>query len=122
MTYSEFRYLWQVGRLASGGAVRLRDVTNAMTVSKVSVFRAVERLEHAGYVDKSRDRKIRLTEKGQKILEEYRCAMRCLQERLLAPLGFAEDRAEEEAMRLVSALSEKGRKQIASAWQGVDER
>ena len=122
MTYSEFRYLWQVGRLASGGAVRLRDVTNAMTVSKVSVFRAVERLERAGYVDKSRERKIRLTEKGQKILEEYRYAMRCLQERLLAPLGFAEDRAEEEAMRLVSALSEKVRKQIASAWQGVAER
>ena len=57
MTYSEFRYLWNVREVEKDNASRLRDITNVMTVTKVSVFRALERLEKGGYVQKSKDRK-----------------------------------------------------------------
>ena len=64
MTYSEFRYLWNVREVEKDNVARLRDITNIMTVTKVSVFRALERLEKGGYVQKSKDRKICLTEEG----------------------------------------------------------
>lgn len=54
MTYSEFRYLWNVGEVEKDNVARLRDITKIMTVTKVSVFRALERLEKSGYVKKAR--------------------------------------------------------------------
>ena len=54
MTYSEFRYLWNVGEVEKDNVARLRDITKIMTVTKVSVFRALERLEKSGYVKKSK--------------------------------------------------------------------
>ena len=38
MTYSEFRYLWNVREVEKDNVARLRDITNIMTVTKVSVF------------------------------------------------------------------------------------
>ena len=69
MTYSEFRYLWNVREVEKDNVSRLRDITNVMTVTKVSVFRALERLEKSGYVQKNKDRKIYLTEKGRGFFE-----------------------------------------------------
>ena len=75
MTYSEFRYLWNVREVEKDNVARLRDITNIMTVTKVSVFRALERLEKGGYVQKNNERKIFLTEKGRVFLEEYEQAI-----------------------------------------------
>lgn len=33
MTYSEFRYLWNVREVEKDNASRLRDITNVMTVT-----------------------------------------------------------------------------------------
>ncbi len=87
MTYSEFRYLWNVREVEKDNVARLRDITNVMTVTKVSVFRALERLEKGGYVQKSKDRKIYLTEKGR---------------------GF---------LKVVCVLSDESRGKIVRAWQ-----
>lgn len=54
MTYSEFRYLWNVREVEKDNVARLKDITNVMTVTKVSVFRALERLEKGGYVQKAK--------------------------------------------------------------------
>ena len=62
ITYSEFRYLWNVGEVEKDNVARLRDITKIMTVTKVSVFRALERLEKSG---KARQEKIQ--NKGVKI-------------------------------------------------------
>ena len=62
ITYSEFRYLWNVGEVKKDNVARLRDITKIMTVAKVSVFRALERLEKSG---KARQEKIQ--NKGVKI-------------------------------------------------------
>ena len=107
MTYSEFRYLWNVREVEKDNVARLRDITNVMTVTKVSVFRAIERLEKGGYVQKSKDRKIYLTEKGRGFLKEYEQAIFFLEE----------DTAEEEAMRIVCVLSDESRGKIVRAWQ-----
>lgn len=88
-----------------------------MTVTKVSVFRALERLEKGGYVQKSKDRKIYLTEKGRGFLKEYEQAIFFLKEKMLQFAGIEEDTAEEEAMRLVCVLSDESRKMIVRAWQ-----
>ena len=112
MTYSEFRYLWNVREVEKDNASRLRDITNVMTVTKVSVFRALERLEKGGYVQKSKDRKIYLTEKGRGFLKEYEQAIFFLKEKMLQFAGIEEDTAEEEAMRLVCVLSDESRKRL----------
>lgn len=117
MTYSEFRYLWNVREVEKDNASRLRDITNVMTVTKVSVFRALERLEKGGYVQKSKDRKIYLTEKGRGFLKEYEQAIFFLKEKMLQFAGIEEDTAEEEAMRIVCVLSDESRKMIVRAWQ-----
>ena len=117
MTYSEFRYLWNVREVEKDNVARLRDITNIMTVTKVSVFRALERLEKGGYVQKSKDRKICLTEKGRTFLEEYEQAIFFLKEKMLQFAGIEEDTAEEEAMRIVCVLSDESRGRIVRAWQ-----
>lgn len=96
---------------------RLRDITNIMTVTKVSVFRALERLEKGGYVQKNNERKIFLTEKGRVFLEEYEQAIFFLKQKLLAYAGLEDCMAQEEAMRLVCVLSDESRKMIVRAWQ-----
>ena len=117
MTYSEFRYLWNVREVEKDNVARLRDITNVMTVTKVSVFRALERLEKGGYVQKNNERKIFLTEKGRVFLEEYEQAIFFLKQKLLAYAGFEDCMAQEEAMRLVCVLSDESRKMIVRAWQ-----
>lgn len=117
MTYSEFRYLWNVREVEKDNVARLKDITNVMTVTKVSVFRALERLEKGGYVQKNNDRKIFLTEKGRVFLEEYEQAIFFLKQKLLAYAGLEDCTAQEEAMRLVCVLSDKSRKMIVRAWQ-----
>ena len=117
MTYSEFRYLWNVREVEKENVARLRDITNVMTVTKVSVFRALERLEKGGYVQKNNDRKIFLTEKGRVFLEEYEQAIFFLKQKLLAYAGLEDCTPQEEAMRLVCVLSDKSRKMIVRAWQ-----
>lgn len=117
MTYSEFRYLWNVREVEKDNVARLRDITNIMTVTKVSVFRALERLEKVGYVQKSKDRKIYLTEKGRALLKEYEQAIFFLKEKMLQFAGIEENMAEEEAMRIVCVLSDESRGRIVRAWQ-----
>lgn len=117
MTYSEFRYLWNVREVEKDNVARLRDITNIMTVTKVSVFRALERLEKGGYVQKNNERKIFLTEKGRVFLEEYEQAIFFLKQKLLAYAGLEDCMAQEEAMRLVCVLSDESRKMIVRAWQ-----
>ena len=117
MTYSEFRYLWNVREVEKDNVARLKDITNVMTVTKVSVFRALERLEKGGYVQKSKDRKIYLTEKGRGFLKEYEQAIFFLKEKMLQFAGIEEDTAEEEAMRIVCVLSDESRGKIVRAWQ-----
>ena len=96
---------------------RLKDITNVMTVTKVSVFRALERLEKGGYVQKSQDRKIYLTEKGRLFLKEYEQVIFFLKEKMFQFAGIEEDTAEEEAMRIVCVLSDESRGKIVRAWQ-----
>ena len=117
MTYSEFRYLWNVREVEKDNVARLRDITKIMTVTKVSVFRALERLEKSGYVQKSKDRKIYLTEKGRGFLKEYEQAIFFLKEKMLRFAGIEEDMAQEEAMRIVCVLSDESRGKIVRAWQ-----
>ena len=118
MTYSEFRYLWNVREVEKDNVARLKDITNVMTVTKVSVFRALERLEKGGYVQKSKDRKIYLTEKGRGFLKEYEQAIFFLKEKMLQFAGIEEDTAEEEeGMRIVCVLSDESRGKIVRAWQ-----
>ena len=106
MTYSEFRYLWNVREMEKDNVARLKDITNVMTVTKVSVFRALERLEKGGYVQKSKDRKIYLTEKGRGFLKEYEQAIFFLKEKMLQFAGIEEDTASDES-----------RGKIVRAWQ-----
>lgn len=117
MTCSEFGYLWKIGDIAKRKIVRLKDITAEMNVTKVSVFRAVERLERNGYVEKKGDKGITITDNGRQLLEEYSKAIMFIKEKLICVVTVNGRAAEEEAMRIVCVLSNESRGMIVRAWQ-----
>lgn len=54
MTTAELRYLIATDELCGGTCgVKLTEIAEKVNVSKVSVYRAVERLEKNGYVERN---------------------------------------------------------------------
>lgn len=73
MTKAELRYLMAIDMLYDGiSGVKLTEIAAEMAVTKVSVYRAMERLEGNGYIERNEKNKVILTEKGKKTVDDYR--------------------------------------------------
>ena len=72
MTLSEYRYLLTINRLYNGAAgIRLTAIAAAMEVTKVSVFKAVEKLEQEGLIARDAKNRVIMTQHGKDQLEKY---------------------------------------------------
>ncbi len=114
MTYSELNYMRSVKRLSDGDGTRMCDMSGQMCVSRVSVFRAVERLEKGGFLTKDRNRRITLTEKGEETLGKYEIVIGFLVKKLVEVVGFGVHESEEEATRIACVLSEVSLERISN--------
>lgn len=119
MTASELKYLITIYNLCKGsGSVRLVDVAEQMNVSKVSVYKAVARLEKNGYaVHKNKD--MQLTALGEATLAEYFVVINFMQNHLQAHCKVPAAVAYSDALRVVCAFSDVSRKGLYSFINGV---
>ena len=115
MTTAELRYLIATDELCDGTCgVKLTEIAEKVNVSKVSVYRAVERLEKNGYVERNEKNKVVLTEHGKKQLSDYTEIMAFVIAHLVSRCGTPEDIAYNDALGVVCALSDISRGSVAN--------
>lgn len=111
MTAAELRYLIAIDALYDGtSGIKLIAITEKMGVSKVSVYRAVERLEKGGYAMRDERNKVVLTAHGEKSLAEYMVLQKWLAEHLETHCGVSGDIAYRDAVDAVCALGDESRR------------
>ncbi len=113
MTQSELRYLIAVQFLdRDGNGVKLTDIAEKAKVTKVSVYRAVERLEKNGYICRNERNKVVLTEEGKKSLAIYQAVVSHMQTHLETYFSISSEEAYEDALGVACALGISSREAI----------
>lgn len=108
MTSAELRYLMAIDELYDGTAgVRLTAIADRMNVTKVSVFKAAERLEQEGCTQRDEKNKVIITQKGYEQLEKYDMLIAWLGCHLERNCRVPADIARRDAMGAVCAFSEE---------------
>lgn len=115
MTTAELRYLIATNELYYNQVgVKLTSIAEKMGVTKVSVYRAIERLERSGYVERNEKNKVILTQKGSQILREYMVIVNFVRAHLVCHCGTPEEMAYQDALGVACALSDISRSSIAA--------
>ncbi len=112
MTASELKYLLTVNELneQSDGA-KMVAIAKKLNVSKVSVYRAVERLSASGYMEQS-GKAIVLTDKGKAAINEYLIVVGFIGNKLEKHCNTPKEVAFDEAVAAACALGEASRKAV----------
>jgi Mn-dependent DtxR family transcriptional regulator len=84
-----------------------------MGVSKVSVYRAAERLEKNGYAARDERNKVVITELGAKQLQDYMVIVTYISRALENSCGTPPEMAYQDAIGVVCALGEYSRSKVA---------
>ena len=112
MTVSELKYLMAVKEFADdGGGAKMASLSRSMSVSKVSVYHGMERLEEKGYIERC-GKKIVLTSAGRDVLEEYALLIGFMCRHLALHCGTPESIAKVDAIGAVCALSDVSRRGV----------
>lgn len=110
MTSAELRYLLAINDLYDGtGGIKLTAIAAKMGVSKVSVYRAVERLEKSGYVERDDKNKVVITETGDEQLAKYKILINWLSHHLAVHCSVSRDIADCDAIGAICAMSDESR-------------
>lgn len=114
MTVAEIKYLIAVNDLSdeTKGA-RLTDIGIKMGVSKVSVYRAMDRLEKSGYIKRDEMNRIVILEYGHQELEIYTKLINFVCNHLVNQFNTPSDIAYNDAIGAVCALSDESLDGIA---------
>ncbi|MBQ9747835.1 MAG: helix-turn-helix domain-containing protein [Clostridia bacterium] len=120
MTTAELRYLIATNALHKElGGVKLTSIAERVGVSKVSVYRAVERLEKSGYVQRDEKNKVIVTPEGERLLEEYMVIVNFISDHLEKHCGTPKDTAYQDALGAACALSDISREGIAKTMAAI---
>ncbi len=72
MTSAELKYLTTINELYNGlSGIKLTTIATKMNVTKVSVYRVVERLQNHGYIKRDEKNKVIMTAYGYEQLEKF---------------------------------------------------
>ena len=115
MTAAELRYLIATSEIheITGVGVKLTEIALRMGVSKVSVYRAVERLEKNGCVARDEKNKIVITEYGEKQLADYMEIIGFVRTQLTRYCDTPDELAYKDALGVVCALCNHSREKLA---------
>lgn len=107
MTSSEIKYLTAIFEASKErGGIKQADLAKQMKISRVSVLRAIEKLEYKKLVVKDEKAQCELTEKGRSCVMKYiRCAS-FIEELLINALQSRPQNAKLEATAVLGAMSE----------------
>ena len=112
MTASELRYLIAANELSGNGVgAKLTSIANSLSVSKVSAYKAVERLEAVGYLSHC-GKKICVTDKGKEILSEYTLVISFIASHLEYHCGTPKELAYNDALGATCAFSDTSRRNV----------
>lgn len=108
MTSSELKYLIKINEMYDGTAgIRLTAIAAEMNVTKVSVFKAAERLEQDGCIRRDEKNKVIVTQHGREQLAKYNMLIGWLGGHLEMNCKVPADIARHDAMGAVCAFSEE---------------
>lgn len=108
MTLSEYRYLLTINRLYNGASgIRLTAIAAAMEVTKVSVFKAVEKLEQEGLIARDAKNRVIMTQHGKDQLEKYNILIDWLSGHLEKNCRVSADVARCDAAGAICAFSDE---------------
>lgn len=106
MTSAELRYLIAINELYDGTkGIKLTAIAERMGVTKVSVFRAAERLELDGCIQRDAKNKVVITKYGYEQLEKYNVLIGWLSGHLERNCKVPADIARHDATGAVCAFS-----------------
>lgn len=108
MTSAELKYLIAISELYDGTkGIKLTAVADKTGVSKVSVFKAVERLEQDGCIQRDAKNKVIVTQRGYEQLEKYNILIGWLSGHLERNCKVPADIAKHDAAGAICAFSEE---------------
>ena len=117
MTISELKYLIAIADTGGfAGETNSSDVARNLDVTRVSVFRALGRLEKNGLAVKDEKKDVHLTEKGRQLLSEYMKIVQLLRMHLVNFGKLEESVAEGEAMKMACVMSDYARGMVIKAF------
>ena len=120
MTAAELRYPIAINDLCDGTVgVKLTEIAEKTGVTKVSVYRAVERLEKSEHVKRNEKNKVIMTEKGIRELSEYMVIVNFIRNQLEFHCGTPEEIAFQDALGAAAALSDISRRHVVSLTEGL---
>lgn len=115
MTSAELKYLMAIDELYDGTAgIKLTAIAAKMNVSKVSVYRAAERLEKNGYIRRDEKNKVVINDCGYEQLEKYNILIRWISGHLMEKCGVPAEVAINDAIGAACEFSEESRNAIAA--------
>lgn len=107
LTYAQKKYLFAIYRLGQDGSVvSSSDVSRLIGVSKASTVKMTQRLSDDGYILKEPYGKISLTDSGIKAASSLFTSCVVLCDFLHKRVGIDEQKADRDAVKIVSDLSE----------------
>lgn len=112
MTVSELKYLIAADEIANREQnVGITAISQKMNVTKVSVYRGIERLAGNGYITRDK-KKIRFTEKGKAALAEYKIIIGFICKHLEFHCGVSAAIAYGDALGVACSFSDESRKAV----------
>ena len=111
MTAAGLKYLIAVNDLGAAG-IKITEISEKMGISKVSVYRAVSRLEASGYTVRDEKNRVVITEQGKEQLEKYNLLTSLLAHHLNTCGQIRAEVAKEDAINAVCAVSDECRDAI----------
>lgn len=123
MTSAELKYLMAINELYNGTAgIKLTDIAAKMGVTKVSVYRAAERLEKNSYINRDDKNKIVMTDYGYEQLEQYRMLIGWLSNHLQVRCGVSDEIAVSDAIGAACTFSDESRTALAEFIERAKEK
>lgn len=114
MTSAELKYLTAINELYDGTAgIKLISIAAKMNVTKVSAFKAAERLEKNGYIKRDEKNKVVMTEYGYEQLNKYAGLIKWLATHLHKYCRVSAENARNDAIGAICAFSDETRNAIA---------
>ena len=122
MTSAELKYLLAIHELYDGTAgIKMTAIADKMGVTKVSVHRAVERLDKNGYTSRDEKNKVIISEYGYEQLRIYGTLICWISRHLQEKGSIPADVAMQDAINAACAISDMSRAFIAGAAAGAEQ-
>ncbi len=114
MTLAELKYLTTIDGLYDGlTGIKLVTIAEKINVTKVSVYRAVERLENYGYIKRDEKNKVIMTAYGYEQLEKYNLIINWISSHLQKICNVNSAIIHNDTMSIVCAFSDETRDALA---------